>query len=1634
MALVPAALSQRELEEELGRLREERESVRSTREAREARELWAFVLNRARATKVLGLSELVQSVPAACFEIPELKSFSMVSAGLQVVPDRFSPIHKTVKELSLAHNRLSSLPPSLIHLRETLITLSINDNAFTTLPDYIGLFRRLEALELHNNRLIRLADGIGHLLRIKRLILDCNCLTDLPASLAQLPHLAELAINRNRFVRLPEHLATWPALQVLSAAANCISEFPVHLAKCASLRRLDLSSNMIADIPEGVYGFTQLESLSLAFNRLRSLPTTMGGLAGSLTVLQLDGNPLHRPPLQLLLSRGLEGLTDWASNDMATLLRKRARAVVEMMQAICEAGAREGFAPPALLRPDVPLPLANGDPAAWFAFDWKGFFEVVWPRARAYWSSRRLPVIGEKTPADADFDRRRKARQAARLADVMRRRDAAAAAAAEAVRSAAAAAAAAAALSPAAPPPPPPDEVEAAAASAAVEAWALVPDDSGEAEEAEAAEEAAALLEMQGVHGAVNLGLALGSPGGGGTAGATSGQGQGVLPASVARSRSRGRPRVDGDAAGADADADTVAEDPYAPLGHHRRTSIIGGGLHARGGGAILAALQERAGDGEGIGTGSGAEAADPDLVSMLAAGPPASLSPRGAKRRGSVVGGLIGAGLGNRVAAGHSRPGSPDARATDGSSRPGSPSGSSTRPATSQSRGRPGTGSGRRGSSAGLLPGSAHSASEALDHDDYKRTETTPGEGGSGRGVGAVGAYPSSYPSPSVYPPSGSAAALPAVALPVSAPIWTAELTGAGAATASARGSGSGRGRESGREGSSSSSAATTSSGSGISVAPAAGSAGPSRGPGPASAAGSGIAASAARRGSIASLSTRAAGGGPLAGPGSDPEMDDLYWRHGFMTIDMADDKEQARMDIVAAKLALQGTVASLAPATRELVMRRMSVALDAAAAAVDAGDVTARESAPLVAQGIVKHIRRLSTAAMGSTGGLASAGAGGPSNNSHSSGADAAAADVLAMALGEASGAGKGTSAVARRASLAWATPAAARRSSIALGQATEAGTAGAAGGSVPGERRSSFTGGGGLSHVFAAGGAGAGVDADVDIATGSAVSRSIPALQLLSPHSHSGPGSPSQPPRLRPQVLVSPTTPVPVRHLGSLRVPTAATAAGAGGGGKSAGGDPANAAATASALYGGARLHKRRPMRRLEESSLLAAEAAYRSLADPGDFWALTPDDIKAVLRTYGDAGGPVFKEGISVAFPECACVQLGRATRPCSRAAAGGPGTGAGDAGAEDASDADADGRSASAGSTGVGAGDATDGSAAGAGAGGPVFACRATVVALRGAVFTQAELEDRNLALWQEAAEAEAVAEAAVDAEEALSHYDVRAGIAARALQRAYADEELRRRREFEGGLLGSARHLLDRIAGRAASERASAARRCLAQTKILLTRRQAIAAELTSLRAAASGAAATTAAQTGIATPRLGLPGARAMSVLATASVGGADRAALDAGAAAAADVAAARAERIAQLEGEAAEVEADLRRDSLQAALDRIGEAEADAIAAVWKRLTKEVRLYRPLRWWQRGWYAFLLGKEHGAIVAHHAHELRRAYVEQKRQAARAAAGRAFAAMRRVVGNWRRAGLRIVFRAWQGYATGAAAKRRLGK
>lgn len=1486
-ALPKVKLSQDELKEELRLLREERESIQAKKAKKDENSQWAFVLHRAKATKILGLSEPVKNVPDEAFEIPGLKSFSMVSTGLLTLPDKFSPIHQSVKELSLGNNKLSLVPPSMIHLRDNLISLFLNDNAFTRLPEFMGLFRRLEILELHNNRLVTLPKNIGDLKRIKRLILDCNCLTDLPESLTELADLQVLSINRNRFMRLPEHIARYQSLEVLGASANYISEFPMFLQSCKPLRRLDLSSNLIEEIPDGIYGFSQLNQLLLAFNKIRVLPTTMGALAGSLSQhgLQLDGNPLHRPPLQFFLERGMEGLTHWASNELESTIRKRTRAVVEMMQAICEAGVREGFAPPGILRASVDLPLRNGDPCPFFCFDWNGFFDVVWPRARHYWETHGLPVIGEKTPSDAAYDAALEAKKKAKAAIVREKRKKAAEVAAEAVRRANAEAAddplRGALYSNE-------EELEAAAAAAGVEAWAMVADDA-EDEEDDDAEEA-------------------------------------TMNRANARAKALGM--VDPSA--------TQLKKPAGGGKAPRRSSIAGGDLNALGAGKLYAALKARPGIGPRRRLSNTGQSAADLMATMgnLFGGAPKS--PRG---EGGGAESPSRSAPSPKKAGGADSPGKRSGRSTP----KGSPRGSPQDSPKESPEGSPGPGTPKV-----TLPGAVQEG-DSDDDRDVKISKATAANLRRAAST-AIGAYTSSK---------------------VLARTDTASSTARLLTSSSTEGGGGGGGAGGAGEGaiSTSDENTITLSVDAIAASPVWASEAAAHGYSLAKAASASASASIVKAEPLL-LGTAGAG---ITKSDNDKPLPSM----AFMAIDMASEKEQGQFDLISAKMAIAATLASAAPATRNFARRQMERDLK------------------IVEEQFEK---------------------------------DHAGIDNSARVPAASSISGMGAPASGRRMSTALAANALAskaRRLSNYGGNLQDV----AALTSTAADRRASSNGGNGGTWAQASPSRqrllGPGTDSSgATSSAGPASDSENVMVPLLLASAASGDASAG--PRGVPRLLI--------RSAGDSASAGAGAGAGTGVVVKTVGVTASNikfevddkkkeekktqaaAAESAASMYGGAPLHKRRQMKRMQNTKALAAEAAYRSLAEPGDFWSLEPDDIKLILKGFSDAAGPLFNEKVSVPFVECDCVKLKRSRRPCTPPA--------------------------------------------------PGFACRATVSAIRFSIFTEAELQDRNLQLWQVAAINEAAEEAQRQALITLEGYEIRAAMNATALQMAYLDEDAIRRRRFEGSVVGSYRFELDRIKDKHEAERRSAASRILRRVKEAIARKAEAEKELKKLELEGFGLVdakggntvvdPSTTGKTAKGVKQAMLAGGKEVSQVASSdarlaiqsgnqkglkmlrvqSVAAGDMALLEAGHAATADLERRRKERIEVLKVEIEELAEELlENDPLQSELNKIAESEADEIALVWRKIKRDVKEhYKPLPWYGKAWFAFLLGKEHSMLIAEHVEAMKEQYVRQKEAAARASASRAFAAMRRVILQWRQAGLRAVFRKWAETAKTSAIKRKMGK
>ena len=77
----------------------------------------------------------------------------------------------------------------------------------------------------------------------------------------------------------------------------------------------------------------QLKTLLLNFNRVAELPTNSFSHLHALKALQLEGNPLRKPPLEFVLEHGAAGIQAWGDKEVESILVRRQKAAVDMFLA-----------------------------------------------------------------------------------------------------------------------------------------------------------------------------------------------------------------------------------------------------------------------------------------------------------------------------------------------------------------------------------------------------------------------------------------------------------------------------------------------------------------------------------------------------------------------------------------------------------------------------------------------------------------------------------------------------------------------------------------------------------------------------------------------------------------------------------------------------------------------------------------------------------------------------------------------------------------------------------------------------------------------------------------------------------------------------------------------------------------------------------------------------------------------------------------------------------------------------------------------------------------------------------------------------------------------------------------------------
>jgi hypothetical protein len=143
-------------------------------------------------------------------------------AGLTTFPPEIFDLADTLEILDLSGNELSSLPDELPRLRRLRIVFASN-NRFTELPEVLGRCPNLEMVGFKSNR-IHTVSGAALPPRLRWLILTDNAIEMLPPEIGRCTRLQKLALAGNRLTALPAEMAHCRVLELLRISANRLQE------------------------------------------------------------------------------------------------------------------------------------------------------------------------------------------------------------------------------------------------------------------------------------------------------------------------------------------------------------------------------------------------------------------------------------------------------------------------------------------------------------------------------------------------------------------------------------------------------------------------------------------------------------------------------------------------------------------------------------------------------------------------------------------------------------------------------------------------------------------------------------------------------------------------------------------------------------------------------------------------------------------------------------------------------------------------------------------------------------------------------------------------------------------------------------------------------------------------------------------------------------------------------------------------------------------------------------------------------------------------------------------------------------------------------------------------------------------
>lgn len=176
----------------------------------------------------------------------------------------------------------TEINPMIWTFKDQIVHLNLSFNRLQSLPENIGILRRLKYLNCENNEIDNIPESIGKIRPLREMNLNKNKLIRLPGSIGNCSRLEKLYLNDNCIEMIPKSIGECICLEYVSLRNNRLIELPLSIAKLEKqIKQIDVSYNPnLSTIPEKVQGDSEAIMLILvqSYQKTTEIETIRQGI------------------------------------------------------------------------------------------------------------------------------------------------------------------------------------------------------------------------------------------------------------------------------------------------------------------------------------------------------------------------------------------------------------------------------------------------------------------------------------------------------------------------------------------------------------------------------------------------------------------------------------------------------------------------------------------------------------------------------------------------------------------------------------------------------------------------------------------------------------------------------------------------------------------------------------------------------------------------------------------------------------------------------------------------------------------------------------------------------------------------------------------------------------------------------------------------------------------------------------------------------------------------------------------------------------------------------------------------------------------------------------------------------------